>query len=213
MDAFTVVRGPAAPLMLPDINTDVLYPGRAGKGDLALDAFGPLRYLPDGSENPSFVLNQDRFRGAPILLAAQNFGCGSSREHAVWALRALGIRCVIAISFGDIFCGNCFQNGMLPIVLDDEVVHSLAEEAESGEPLEVNLLKLVLTSPRGNPISFAVNPTRRLQLLEGLDDLDLGLRRRDQIKAFQRADRQKRPWVYEIPGLALREGVVPNGTA
>ena len=209
MEAFTVVRGPAAPLMLPDINTDILYPGRrsgnrlpAGKGDLGLDAFGPLRYLPDGSENPSFVLNQDRFRGAPILLTAQNFGCGSSREHAVWALRALGIRCVIAISFGDIFFGNCFQNGILPIVLDGDIMQSLAEEAASGEPLEVNLQTLVLTSPRGNPISFAVNPTRRLQLLEGLDDLDLGLRRRDQIKAFQQADRRKRPWVYEIPGLA-----------
>ena len=209
MEAFTVVRGPAAPLMLPDINTDILYPGRrsgnrlpAGKGDLGLDAFGPLRYLPDGSENPSFVLNQDRFRGAPILLTAQNFGCGSSREHAVWALRALGIRCVIAISFGDIFFGNCFQNGILPIVLDGDIMQSLAEEAASGEPLEVNLQTLVLTSPRGDRIAFAVNPTRRLQLLEGLDDLDLGLRRREQIKAFQQADRQKRPWVYEIPGLA-----------
>jgi 3-isopropylmalate/(R)-2-methylmalate dehydratase small subunit len=202
MEAFTVVRGPAAPLMLPDINTDILYPGRTGKGDPGLDAFAPLRYLPDGSENPSFVLNQEPFRGAPILLTAQNFGCGSSREHAVWALWALGIRCVIAISFGDIFFGNCFQNGMLPIVLDGDILQSLAEEAASGEPVEVNLETLVLTSPRGGTILFGVNPTRRLQLLEGLDDLDLGLRRRDQIKAFQQADRRRRPWVYEVPVLA-----------
>jgi 3-isopropylmalate/(R)-2-methylmalate dehydratase small subunit len=201
MEAFTVVRGPAAPLMLSDINTDIIHPGHMGKGDIALDAFGPLRYLPDGTENPSFVLNQDRFRGAPILLAAQNFGCGSSREHAVWSLQALGIRCVIATSFGDIFFGNCFQNGVLPIVLDDEIMESLAEEAAGGAPMEVNLQTTALTSPRGNTIPFDVNATRRFQLLEGLDDFDIGLSRRDQIKAFQEADRLSRPWVYEIPGL------------
>jgi 3-isopropylmalate/(R)-2-methylmalate dehydratase small subunit len=204
MEAFTVIRGPAAPLMLPDIDTDVICPGHGAHGDLALDAFAPLRYLPDGSENPSFVLNQDRFRGAPILLAAQNFGCGSSREHAVWSLRGLGIRCVIAASFGDIFFGNCFQNGVLPIILEEDILESLAQEAMSGEPVEVNLHTAVLSSPRGSTVSFGVNPTRRLQLLEGLDDLDLGLRRRDQIKAFQQADRRKRPWVYEAPGLASR---------
>jgi 3-isopropylmalate/(R)-2-methylmalate dehydratase small subunit len=204
MEAFTVVRGAAAPLMLPDINTDIIAPGHTGKGEMALDAFGPFRYLPDGSENPSFVLNQDRFRGAPILLAAQNFGCGSSREIAVWSLRALGIRCVIATSFGDIFFGNCFQNGVLPIVLDEDVLDSLAEEAAGGEPLAVDLQTSVLTTPRGNTIAFVVNPTRRMQLLEGLDDLDVGLRRRDQIKAFQQADRRNRPWVYDVPGHASR---------
>jgi 3-isopropylmalate/(R)-2-methylmalate dehydratase small subunit len=202
MEAFTVVRGPAAPLMLPDINTDIIAPGHTGKGDMALDAFGPLRYLPDGSENPSFVLNQDRFRGAPILLAALNFGCGSSREHAVWSLRALGIRCVIATSFGDIFFGNCFQNGVLPIVLEGAILDPLAEEAASGDPMEVNLETTLLTAPHGKSIPFVVNPTRRLQLLEGLDDLDVGLRRREQITAFQEADRRNRPWVYEVPGFA-----------
>src|SRR5882762_10843808 len=125
--------------MLPDINTDIICPAHAVKGELGLDAFGPLRYLSDGSDNPSFVLNQDRFRGAPILLAAQNFGCGSSREHAVWSLRGLGIRCVIAASFGDIFFGNCFQNGVLPIILEEDVLESLAQDAMSGEPVEVNL--------------------------------------------------------------------------
>jgi 3-isopropylmalate/(R)-2-methylmalate dehydratase small subunit len=204
MEAFTVVRGPAAPLMLPNIDTDVICPGHGAHGDLALDAFGPLRYLPDGSENPSFILNQDRFRGAPILLAAQNFGCGSSREHAVWSLRGLGIRCVVAASFGDIFFGNCFQNGVLPIVLDDEALELLAQEAMSGEPLQVDLHTTILTSPRGNAIPFVVNPMRRQQLLEGLDDLDVGIRRRNEIKAFQEADRRIRPWVYEVPDLTVK---------
>ena len=198
MDAFTVVRGAAAPLMLPDVNTDVISPAHSGKGSMALSAFAPIRYLPDGRDDPSFVLNREPFRGAPILLAAQNFGCGSSRESAVWSLRAIGIRCVIATSFGDIFFGNCFQNGMLPIVLDEAVLESLAEEAADGAPLEVDLRVSVVRSPRGASIPFEVNPLRRRQLLEGLDDLDAGLLRRDDIRAFQQRDRTLRPWVYEV---------------
>ncbi len=196
MEAFTVVRGPAAPLMLPDVNTDVISPGHGGRGDLTANAFGPLRYLPDGAENPDFVLNQEPFRGAPILLAAQNFGCGSSRETAVWALRGLGTRCVIAESYGDIFFGNCFQNGMLPIVLDHDVLAGLANEAASGAPVEVDLRTTTITTPSGRSIAFEVNPTRRQQLLEGLDDLDVGVRRRERIRAFQASDRERRPWVY-----------------
>lgn len=198
MDAFTVVRGSAAPLMLPDVNTDVISPGHTGKGSMALSAFAPIRYLPDGRDDPSFVLNREPFLGAPILLAAQNFGCGSSRESAVWSLRAIGIRCVIAISFGDIFFGNCFQNGVLPIVLDETVVGSLAEEAADGAPLEVDLRASVVRSPRGASIPFTVDPLRRRQLLEGLDDLDAGLLRRDEIRAFQQADRVVRPWIYQV---------------
>jgi 3-isopropylmalate/(R)-2-methylmalate dehydratase small subunit len=144
------------------------------------------------------VLNREPFRGAPILLAAQNFGCGSSRESAVWSLRAIGIRCVIATSFGDIFFGNCFQNGMLPIVLDEAVLESLAEEAADGAPLEVDLRVCVVRSPRGASIPFEVNPLRRRQLLEGLDDLDAGLLRRNEIRAFQQKDRVLRPWIYEV---------------
>jgi 3-isopropylmalate/(R)-2-methylmalate dehydratase small subunit len=198
VDAFTVVRGSAAPLMLPDVNTDVISPGHTGKGSMALSAFAPIRYLPDGRDDPSFVLNREPFLGAPILLAAQNFGCGSSRESAVWSLRAIGIRCVIAISFGDIFFGNCFQNGVLPIVLDETVVGSLAEEAADGAPLEVDLRASVVRSPRGASIPFTVDPLRRRQLLEGLDDLDAGLLRRDEIRAFQQADRVVRPWIYQV---------------
>ena len=198
MDAFTVVRGPAAPLMLPDVNTDVISPAHGGKGSLALSAFAPIRYLPDGGDDPSFVLNRERFRGAPILLAAQNFGCGSSRESAVWSLRALGIRCVIATSFGDIFFGNCFQNGVLPIVLDETVLDTLAEEVADGAPLEVDLRASVVRSPRGVSIPVSGDPLRRRQLLEGLDDLDAGLLRRDEIRAFQRTDRVLRPWIYQV---------------
>jgi 3-isopropylmalate/(R)-2-methylmalate dehydratase small subunit len=208
VEAFTVVRGPAAPLMVPDVNTDVISPAHSGKGSMALSAFAPLRYLPDGRDDPSFVLNREPFREAPILLAAQNFGCGSSRESAVWSLQAIGIRCVIATSFGDIFFGNCFQNGVLPIVLEESVLESLVEEVADGAPLEVDLRTSVVRAPRGATIPFTVDPLRRHQLLNGLDDLDAGLLRRDQIRAFQQADRAVRPWIYLVRdgGASLEPG-------
>jgi 3-isopropylmalate/(R)-2-methylmalate dehydratase small subunit len=200
MDAFTVVRGPAAALLLPDINTDVISPAHGGKGSMTANAFAPLRYLPDGADSPDFVLNQRLFNGAPILLTGHNFGCGSSRESAVWSLLALGIRCVIAQSFGDIFFGNCFLNGVLPIVLEPDTLDELAGEASAGEEIEVNLETCRISTPSGLAIAFEVNPARRIQLLEGLDDLDVGMGRRPQIEAFQRADRLRRPWVYEHAG-------------
>jgi 3-isopropylmalate/(R)-2-methylmalate dehydratase small subunit len=200
MEPFTVVRGPAAALLLPDINTDLISPAHAGRGSMAANAFAPLRYLTDGSDDPGFVLNQRAFAGAPILLTGHNFGCGSSRESAVWSLLALGIRCVIAESFGDIFFGNCFQNGVLPIELAAADISRLAGEASAGEAVEVNLHTRAITSPTGRTIAFTVNPSRRLQLLEGLDELDLGLRRRAQVEAFQQSDRRRRPWVYEHAG-------------
>jgi 3-isopropylmalate/(R)-2-methylmalate dehydratase small subunit len=201
LEPFTVVRGPAAPLLLSDVDTDTLAPAHGGRGNLAASAFAPLRYLPDGRDDPSFVCNQERFRAAPILLAGRNFGCGSSRETAVWALMALGIRCVIAASFGDIFFGNCFQNGVLPIVVDYDTLSRIGEEAAGGDPLEVDLRATVITSAQGTVIPFEINPTRRTQLLEGLDDLALGLRRLDLVRAFQAADRRRRPWIYDIPEL------------
>jgi 3-isopropylmalate/(R)-2-methylmalate dehydratase small subunit len=196
MEAFTVVRGPAAPLMLSDVNTDVISPAHGGRGDLAGNAFAPLRYLPDGRENPDFVLNREPFRGAPILVAAQNFGCGSSRETAVWSLRGLGIRCVIAESYSDIFFGNCFQNGMLPIILGHDEIAGLVNEAQNGDPVEVDLRTTTITTPKGRGVPFEVNPTRRQQLIDGYDDLDVGIRRRQQIRVFQESDRRRRPWVY-----------------
>ena len=201
MEPFTTLRGPAAPLMLPDIDTDVIAPAHGGRGNLAANAFAPLRYLPDGGEDPRFVLHDDRFRAAPILLAARNFGCGSSRESAVWSLVALGIRCVIAESFGDIFAGNCYQNGVLPIVLPPDALRLLASEAMSGAPVLVDLHTCTITAPNGRVITFDVDPTRRAQLLEGLDDLDLGVRRRDSILDFRARDRERRPWVYDLPPL------------
>jgi 3-isopropylmalate/(R)-2-methylmalate dehydratase small subunit len=176
----------------------VISPAHTEKGSMALSTFAPIRYLPDGNDDPSFVLNQEPFRGAPILLAAQNFGCGSSRESAVWSLRAIGIRCVIATSFGDIFFGNCFQNGVLPIVLDEAVLETVAKETSGGAALEVDLRTSVVRTPGGTSIPFEVNPLRRRQLLEGLDDLDAGLLRRDEVRAFQQADRARRPWIYEV---------------
>jgi 3-isopropylmalate/(R)-2-methylmalate dehydratase small subunit len=196
MEPFTALRGPAAPLLLPDVNTDVIAPMHGGRSGLADNAFAPLRYLPDGRDDPDFVLNQERFRDAPILLAGHNFACGSSRETAVWSLLGLGIRCVIAESFGDIFYGNCFQNGVLPIVLEPEPLIALAEETATGEPVLVDLQATRITTPSGREIGFDINPTRRAQLLEGLDDLDAGIRRRDQIRAYQAGDRERRPWVY-----------------
>jgi 3-isopropylmalate/(R)-2-methylmalate dehydratase small subunit len=196
MEAFTMVRGPAAPLLLPDVNTDLISPAHGGKASMGANAFAPLRYLPDGGDNGDFFLNQQRFSGAPILLAGHNFGCGSSRESAVWSLLEIGIRCVIAESFGDIFHGNCFQNGVLPIVLGSDQIGDLAREAATGEAVDVNLHTCRITSPSGRTITFTVDPTRRMQLLEALDDLDIGIRRLAQIKTFRRADRDRRPWVY-----------------
>jgi 3-isopropylmalate/(R)-2-methylmalate dehydratase small subunit len=196
--AFTTVRGPAAPLLLPDVDTDVLAPAHSGRGDLGASAFAPLRYRADGTDDPAFVLNDPRFRGAPILLAGRNFGCGSSREAAVWALQALGVRCVVAPSFGDIFAGNCVQNGLLPIALDAETIDSLALDAAGGEPFEVDLEALVVRAPEGAAVPFTVDATRRAQLLEGLDDLGISLRRLDDITRFQDADRVRRPWVHDI---------------
>ena len=205
-----MIRGAAAPLMLPDVNTDVISPGHTGKGSHGpVSAFAPIRYLPDGSDDPSFVLNREPFRGAPILLAAQNFGCGSSRESAVWSLRAIGIRCVIATSFGDIFFGNCFQNGVLPIVLDEAVLESLAAGGGGRSSPRGRSPGVRRPDPRWrDPSRSTVNPLRRRQLLEGLDDLDAGLLRRDEVRAFQQRDRAVRPWIYEV----TESGSVRPGT-
>jgi 3-isopropylmalate/(R)-2-methylmalate dehydratase small subunit len=196
--AFTNVRGPAAPLLLPDVDTDVLAPAHSGRANLAASAFAPLRYRTDGTDDPTFVLNDARFRGAPILLAGRNFGCGSSREAAVWALMALGVRCVVAPSFGDIFAGNCVQNGLLPVELDPLVVERLAGAASSGGSFEVDLEALTIRTPTGESVSFTVDATRRAQLLAGLDDLGSTLRRLDDVTRFQDADRVRRPWVYDL---------------
>jgi 3-isopropylmalate/(R)-2-methylmalate dehydratase small subunit len=199
MQAFTTLQGPAAALLQPNIDTDViirierLASERAALGAYALEA---LRFRADGSEDPDFVLNRPPFRDAPILLTGPNFGCGSSREGAVWALLARGIRCLIGESFGDIFFANCFQNGVLALRQPKETVAHIAMLAAGGAPLTVDLTSLSLVLPTGEKISFEVDPMRREALLEGLDEIGQTLKRGDVIAAWQQYDRQARPWIW-----------------
>jgi 3-isopropylmalate/(R)-2-methylmalate dehydratase small subunit len=194
----------AAPIMRSNIDTDVIIRierlvGNSVRGTLGRWAFGSLRYLPDGSENPDFVLNREPYRHAEILITGPNFGCGSSREGAVWSLQEMGIRAIIGCSFGDIFFANCFQNGILPIIIDKAVVDELAAEVQATQGaggMSVDLEAQTITSPSGRQHSFEIDPRRREGLLRGLDEVSLTLRRNDEIKAFQAADRAVRPWVY-----------------
>jgi 3-isopropylmalate/(R)-2-methylmalate dehydratase small subunit len=201
MQPFTVVSGRAACLMNDNIDTDVIIRiERLTAGDrskLGHYAFEALRYLPDGTENPSFPLNQPKYRGAPILIAGRNFGCGSSREGAVWALMGMGLRCVIAESFGDIFYGNCFQNGMLPIRLGSDSIREIAaESAKSSASFSVDLSSYAVTTPVGRVVEFHIEKLRREALLSGLDEIALTLKGEDKIEVWQTADRQQRPWIW-----------------
>jgi 3-isopropylmalate/(R)-2-methylmalate dehydratase small subunit len=202
LQPFTVVSGPAPYLPQVNLDTDVIIRIERLTA-LARDALGPycleaLRYLPDGSEDSGFVMNQPEFRAAPFLLAGENFGCGSSREGAVWALQGIGVRCVIAPSFGDIFFSNCFQNGVLPIRLPIGVVESMAAQCASGAPLTVDLEQSKLQAPDSEPISFTIDPLRREALLYGLDDIGLTLKDDALIRDWQTRDRSARPWAWSI---------------
>lgn len=200
MQPFTTVSGAAAPLMLSNVDTDVIIRvepmTRHPREELGRFAFEALRYKPDGSDNPGFVLNEPAFRGAPILLAGANFGCGSSREPAVWALMGMGFRCVIAPSFGDIFFGNCFQNGVLPIVLDEHTIEGLATTARTGAAMIVDLVQKQLSIGDSAPLLFQVDELRRESLLAGLDAIGLTLRDAPLIAEWQTADRARRPWIW-----------------
>jgi 3-isopropylmalate/(R)-2-methylmalate dehydratase small subunit len=201
MDKFTVLKGVAAPLMLANVDTDAIIRmerlSRLDRGELGRWAFESLRYLPDGNENPQFLLNQPPWRGASILLAAENFGCGSSRETAVWALWELGVRCVIAPSFGDIFYGNCFQNAMLPLRLPAAEVESIAAEVKVGSrEITVDLVAQQVVTASGRTIEFDIEPGRRKSLLEGLDAIGVTLTYAADIDRFQARDRAQRPWLY-----------------
>jgi 3-isopropylmalate/(R)-2-methylmalate dehydratase small subunit len=201
MEPFTTLNGAAAPLMRGNIDTDVIIRierlTAADQSMLGHYAFEALRYKADGSDNPDFILNQAPFRGAPILIAGSNFGCGSSREGAVTALLELGIRCVIADSFGDIFFSNCFQNGLLPIRLPEPVVSRLAQRAAFGVPLTVDLITRTI-SVAGEVDVFDIDPHRRESLLAGLDDIGLSLKQMDSIREWQDRDRIQRPWVWSV---------------
>ena len=204
MQAFTTVSGTAAPLMRDNIDTDIVIrierltgTTRESMGEWAFEA---LRYRPDGSENPDFVLNQAPFRDAPILIAGANFGCGSSREGAVWAMMGTGLRCVIAASFGDIFFNNCFQNGMLPVRLPADDVARLAEQCAGGNArVTVDLRRQVVVFPHGEEVQFEIEAMRRDALLKGLDEIGLTLKHAEAIAAYQSNDRVARPYVW-APG-------------
>jgi 3-isopropylmalate/(R)-2-methylmalate dehydratase small subunit len=201
---FNKLTAIAAPIMRANIDTDVIIRierlvGNSVRGTLGRWAFGSLRYLADGSENPDFILNREPYRKAEILITGPNFGCGSSREGAVWSLQEMGIRALIGSGFGDIFFANCFQNGILPIVVDEEIVGALATEVEATQGagrISIDLDSQTITSPSGKQHTFEIDPRRREGLLQGLDEVALTLLRDDEIRAFQAADRAARPWIY-----------------
>jgi 3-isopropylmalate/(R)-2-methylmalate dehydratase small subunit len=201
MEQFTTLTGVAAPLPLINVDTDMIIPKQFLKTikrtGLGVNLFDEMRYLDDGSENPDFVLNKPAYRDAKILVTGENFGCGSSREHAPWALLDFGIRCVIAPSFADIFFNNCFKNGILPIVLPQEEVDRLMDDAERGANavLTVDLEAQEIRGPDGGVIRFEVEPFRKHCLLNGLDDIGLTLQKEDAIAAFEARARAERPWL------------------
>ena len=198
MQPFVTVTGAAAPLLQTNIDTDVIIRiERLTEGaDLGRYALEAMRYLPDGSFNPNCMLNEPLFRKAPILLAGRNFGCGSSREGAVTALMAMGVRCVIAPSFGDIFHANCFRNGLLPIELSESAIKKLAAQSRDGD-FTVDLTQQVIVAPSREITTFSIDALQRDALLEGLDEIGLTLKSTDEIEAWQNADRINRPWVWQ----------------
>ena len=201
---FNTLTAIAAPIMRSNIDTDVIIRierlvGNSIRGTLGKWAFGALRYLPDGSENPEFILNREPYRQAEILVTGPNFGCGSSREGAVWSLQEMGIRAVIGSSFGDIFFANCFQNGILPIIVDKNIVDGLAAEIEVTQGagrIAIDLEAQTISSPTGKAHRFEIDPRRREGLLQGLDEVMLTLQRDNDIRAFQAADGAARPWIH-----------------
>jgi 3-isopropylmalate/(R)-2-methylmalate dehydratase small subunit len=211
MKAFTTLQGLVAPLDRANVDTDAIIPKqflksikRSGFGP---NAFDEWRYLDHGEPgmdnskrplNPDFVLNQARYQGASILLTRENFGCGSSREHAPWALEDYGFRAIIASSYADIFFNNCFKNGLLPIVLSESIVDGLfkAVEANPGYQLTVDLEKQTVNTPDGQAYAFEVDAVRKHNLLHGLDDIGLTLQHVDAIKAFEGKHKASQPWLF-----------------
>ena len=211
MEKFTVVKGLVAPLDRANVDTDQIIPKQFLKSikrtGFGVNLFDEWRYLDEGYPgqdsskrpiNPDFVLNQPRYQGASVLLARQNFGCGSSREHAPWALNEYGFRVVIASSYADIFFNNCFKNGMLPVILTETQVDQLFRECFETEGYEVtvDLEKRQVVTPSGEAFAFEVDDFRRHCLLNGLDDIGLTLQEGDAIRAFEAKAQQARPWVF-----------------
>ena len=213
MKSFTVLKGIAAPMDRANVDTDLIIPKQFLKS-IKRSGFGPnlfdeVRYLDQGEPgqdcsgrplNMDFPLNQPRYQGACVLLARDNFGCGSSREHAPWALEDFGLRCIIAPSFADIFYNNCFKNGILPIVLDADVVDRLFQQmyATEGYELSIDLEQQVVQTPSGESIHFDVDAFRKHCLLNGLDDIALTLESAPAIRSFEQNWRQQSPWLFDV---------------
>jgi len=201
MDKFTTLTGIAAPLPLINIDTDMIIPKQFLKtikrSGLGKNLFDEMRFDQSGNELPEFVLNKPAYRDAQILVAGDNFGCCSSREHAPWALLDFGIRCVIAPRFADIFFNNCFKNGILPIPLPQEEVDKLIDDASNGAnaTLTIDLEAQEITRPDGQKIAFEIDPFRKHCLLNGLDDIGLSLTKVEAIDAFEATAQSARPWV------------------
>ncbi|MDR9395375.1 3-isopropylmalate dehydratase small subunit [Roseovarius sp. SYSU LYC5161] len=201
MEKFEKLSGIAAPLPLINVDTDMIIPKQFLKtikrSGLGVNLFDEMRYDDDGNEIPDFVLNKPQYREAEILVAGENFGCGSSREHAPWAIKDFGIRCVIAPSFADIFFNNCFKNGILPIALPQVQVDVLMADAEKGANarIEVDLEAQTVTTSDGEVIRFDVDPFKKHCLLEGLDDIGLTMEKASAIDAFEAGASASRPWV------------------
>lgn len=203
MEPFTRLTGIAAPLPMVNVDTDQIIPAHwlktIKRTGLGVGLFESMRYLPDGRENPDFVLNREPYRQARILVTGQNFGCGSSREHAPWALLDFGIRCVIAPSFADIFYNNCFKNGILPIVLTKDEVDLLIHEASvaTDPTFTIDLEHHQIHRPMGNePLHFDLDPAHRTKLLEGLDEIGQTLQQAARIDGFEAKQRAQAPWLY-----------------
>ncbi len=209
MQAFTTLDGIVAPLDRANVDTDAIIPKQFLKS-IRRTGFGPFlfdewRYLDRGEPdmdctgrplNPDFVLNQKDYQGAQILLARENFGCGSSREHAPWALADFGFRALIAPGFADIFYNNCFKNGLLPIVLDNDAVDHLFSQAQGGFRLAIDLPAQTVTTPTGEVFTFDFDAARKQRLLNGLDDIALTLQQADAIRAYQQARARRAPWLF-----------------
>src|SRR6516225_6724648 len=202
MNKFTTLEGVAAPLNMINVDTDMIIPKqylktihRTGLGKALFDE---LRHNPDGSDIPDFVLNKPAYRNAQILVTGENFGCGSSREHAPWALLDFGIRCVISESFADIFYNNCFKNGILPIKVPKEIIDKLMDDASRGSNavIEVDLDKQEIKGPDGGTVHFDIDPFRKRCLLEGLDDIGLTMEKSSEIDDFEKKQKDAQPWLH-----------------
>lgn len=200
MEKFTSLSAVAAPLPIINVDTDMIIPKdylkTIKRTGLGTGLFAEMRYGEDGTDNPDFVLNKPAYRDAQILVAGDNFGCGSSREHAPWALMDFGIRCVISTSFADIFYNNCFKNGILPITVSPEELEKLMDDAERGANaiLTVDLEAQTITGPDGGTLSFDIDPARKHRLLEGIDDIGETLQNASAIDAFEEKQSMAQPW-------------------